>query len=68
MVILYSKEGCELCEELESRLLFNDIEYHKILDINISRSMGITRYPILESDGNFMDFMSAIIWLEENAD
>ena len=64
MVILYSTH-CPKCKVLETKLKQKNIEYEECTDINEMLSKGIETVPILEVDGQMLDFGKAIRWVNE---
>lgn len=64
-VILYST-GCPKCKMLEANLRRKNIAYKKINDIDIMTEKGFTIVPMLEVDGEVMDFHAAINWANGN--
>jgi glutaredoxin len=66
MITLYST-GCPQCRVLEAKLDAAHIQY--IVDENVEemQAKGFTTMPTLEVDGNIMNFMEAIKWVNEYA-
>lgn len=66
MITLYSI-GCPQCRVLEAKLDAAHIQY--IVDENVEemQAKGFTTMPTLEVDGNIMNFMEAIKWVNEYA-
>ena len=69
LIILYST-GCPKCKVLESKLEAKKIKYSECNDINIMVEKGFQFVPVLEINGEYLDFKKAIDWVEEldNAD
>ena len=63
-VTLYST-GCPKCKVLKRKLDSKNINYDTISDVNIIISKGINTVPVLEVDGNIMDFKTAVDWINE---
>lgn len=63
-VTLYST-GCPKCKVLKMKLDSKNINYDTISDVNIIISKGINTVPVLEVDGNIMDFKTAVDWINE---
>lgn len=61
---LYST-GCPKCHVLESKLNSKNISYEVCNDKDAMISMGLTAVPVLEVDGNRMDFKQAVNWINE---
>ena len=62
--ILYSTH-CPCCKTLEERLRRAEIEYAVVSDTEQILALGITHVPILEIDGQQMNYPAAIRWLNE---
>lgn len=61
-IVLYST-GCPKCKVLEAKMKSKGISYIEINDIEVMTEKGMTTAPALEVDGQLMDFMSAIAWI-----
>lgn len=55
--------GCPMCNVLESKLKSAGIEYEKIESEDAIRDLGFTTAPLLEVNGQVMDFSKAIAYL-----
>lgn len=62
--ILYSTH-CPCFEALEERLREAEIEYTVVSDTEQILALGITRVPILEINGQKLNYPAAIRWLNE---
>lgn len=63
-VTLYST-GCPKCKVLKAKLDIKEISYDIISDTSVMINKGIETVPILEVDGNIMDFKTAADWVNE---
>ena len=63
-VTLYST-GCPKCKVLKTKLDSKNINYNIISDVDIIASKGINTVPILEVNGDMMDFKTAVNWVNE---
>ena len=63
-VVLYTTH-CPMCRQLARQLGLNDIQYKECSDLDKMKELGFTHLPILEVDGEQMDFASAIKWIRE---
>lgn len=63
-VILYST-GCPRCNVLKKKLDMIKIKYEICDDIDIMEQKGFMSAPMLEVDGNIMDFVQAVKWIAE---
>ena len=61
-VILYTM-GCPKCRGLEKKLESKNIEYVKNTDTALMISKGFESVPILEVDGEIMNFTVANTWI-----
>lgn len=61
-VTLYST-GCPKCKVLTTKLDSKNIQYSIISDIDIMASKGIITVPVLDVDGNMLDFKAAVEWV-----
>ncbi len=61
-VILYSTH-CPKCNVLEKKLNQNYIPYEEVNDVNVMRKKGFLSAPMLEVDGEIMDFKTANNWI-----
>lgn len=64
MIKMYSTH-CPKCKILETKLKQKNIEYEECTDINEMLSKGIETVPILEVDGQMLDFGKAVRWVNE---
>ena len=62
MVTLYST-GCPRCNVLVQKLNSKGIEYDVVNDVDIMTEKGIETVPVLEVDGQLMQFKEAIDWV-----
>ena len=59
MIILYST-GCPKCKVLKMKLEQKGIEYTECNDTAKMEELGISTIPILQVDDKFMDFETAV--------
>lgn len=64
-IILYSTD-CPKCKILEQKLNELSIEYKKERDVAVMLDKGFVSAPMLEVDGNVMDFKRAVEWIKNN--
>ena len=57
-IVLYST-GCPRCNVLETKLKNKGIYFEEVNDEDIMINKGFDTVPILEVDGNYMDFGKA---------
>lgn len=62
-VVLYSTH-CPKCNVLSQKLNRKQVEYEEINDVEIMESKGFKQAPMLEVDGEVMDFSLANKWIE----
>ena len=63
-VVLYTI-GCPKCIILEKKLDSAGIEYKKVTDIDEMTARQFTELPLLEVDGEIMNFVASVNWLNE---
>ena len=61
-ITLYSTH-CPKCNVLEKKLKTKNIVYEEINDVEIMKEKGYLTVPILEVDGESMDFKKASDWI-----
>lgn len=61
-VIVYST-GCPKCKILEKKMNDNGIDYQVVTDVDLMQQKGFMSMPMLEVDGEIMDFGTAIKWV-----
>lgn len=61
-VVLYTTH-CLQCEVLEKKLKQKNIIFEEINDITEIRKTGYLTVPLLEVNGNVMNFKAAIDWV-----
>lgn len=61
-VILYSTH-CPKCVVLEKKLNQKNISYEEVNDVKVMREKGFLSAPMLEADGEIMDFKTANDWI-----
>lgn len=59
MVTLYSTH-CPKCVILEKKLQLNNIDFDVVTDVDLMEQKGFMSLPVLEVDGEVMDFSAAI--------
>jgi len=64
-VILYTTH-CPKCLVLEKKLQSKNINYVENTDTDLMISKGFETTPMLEVDGNVMDFKTANTWINEH--
>ena len=62
--MLYST-GCPKCSILKRKLDDNGITYTEVNDVDLMLAKGMVSVPMLEVDGNIMDFANAVKWVNE---
>ena len=63
-IILYSTH-CPQCEILEDKLQTKNIQYTEITDVSLMLNKGIKNVPVLEVNGEMMDFLRACEWVKK---
>lgn len=62
MIKMYSTH-CPKCKILETKLNQKNIEYEECNDVDEMLSKGIETVPVLEVDGQLLDFGNAVKWV-----
>lgn len=63
-MILYSS-GCPRCEILKKKLDAKGFQYDIFNDIDKMIEMGIETVPVLEVDGEMLNYVEAVKWINE---
>lgn len=61
-IILYST-GCPKCNVLKKKMDMKGIEYTESGDIDFLLEMGIKQAPVLDVNGELLDFIEANKWI-----
>ena len=64
-IILYSTSTCPSCRNLKSQLNNKGIIYEVCDDEDKMISIGIQHIPVLEVDGNRLNYKEALKWIME---
>lgn len=64
MVKLYTTH-CPQCKVLETKLERAGIEYTQNDDISLMTELGFKSVPVLEVNGEYLNFSQAIKWVNE---
>lgn len=64
MIIFYSI-GCPRCNVLKKKLDDKNIEYYTIADEEQIKAAGISILPVLEIEGEKLDYPAAVKWVNE---
>lgn len=62
-VVLYST-GCSKCKVLEKKLNADGIDYSISDDISALVEKGFQSAPVLDVDGDFLEFKDAVNWIK----
>jgi glutaredoxin len=63
-IVLYTID-CPKCKILESKLNLKNISYEVFKDKDKMIEKGLSTMPVLEVDGQLLDFGKAIKWINE---
>ena len=61
-IVLYST-GCPKCNILKKKLDGNGVDYAVVSDVDQMLAMGLKEAPVLEVDGQRMQFAEAVKWV-----
>ncbi len=64
-IILYST-GCPKCNVLKKKLDLKNIKYEVVSDADLMIEKGFSSAPMLEVNGDVMDFSDALKWINNN--
>lgn len=64
-IVLYSTH-CPKCNVLEKKLKQKNISYEEVNDVEVMKEKGYLSVPVLEVNGESMDFKSASDWISNN--
>lgn len=64
MNIILHSTNCPKCKVLETKLKQKNIEYTENNNVNLMLEKGFTTVPMLEVDGEVMDYKSAFNYIE----
>ena len=59
MIVLYST-GCPKCKVLEAKLNAKGIQYSTVTDVDLMIAKGLNLMPVLEVNGQLLDFALAV--------
>ena len=62
MIKMYTIE-CPKCMVLEKKLIAKGIEFTKLMDTKVFEELGIDLFPMLEVNGELLDFSNAIKYI-----
>ena len=62
-VVLYTI-GCPKCKVLEKKLEDAGVKFETVTQISVMARNGMNELPVLEVDGERMDFSQAIRWIK----
>lgn len=63
-VILYTTH-CPKCKIMEQKLNHKGIKYEEVTDLNVMQEKGFNQSPMLEVDGQVMNFLEANTWVNK---
>lgn len=61
-IVLYTTY-CPKCKVLEKKLQQKNLVYEEVTDIDVMTEKGFMSVPVLEVDGEIMDFKAASDWI-----
>ena len=66
MITVYGNH-CPKCVILEKKLLAAGAQYQVCDDIEVLKAKGFDYVPVMEVDGQLMDFGTAVKWINERS-
>ena len=65
MITIYTTQTCPKCKILKKKLHEKGIEYKEFNDEDEMQRMGILSVPVMDVDGEQLDFPAAIKYINE---
>ena len=65
MITIYTTSTCPKCKILKKKLQEKGIEYKEFSDEDEMQRMGILSVPVMDVDGEQLDFPAAIKYINE---
>ena len=65
MITIYTTQTCPKCKILKKKLQEKKIEYKEFNDEDEMQRMGILSVPVMDVDGEQLDFPAAIKYVNE---
>ena len=65
MITIYTTQTCQKCKILKKKLQEKGIEYKEFNDEDEMQRMGILSVPVMDVDGEQLDFPAAIKYVNE---
>lgn len=65
MNVIYTQANCPKCKILKKKLDDKNVQYTECSDVNILVSKGVEFTPMLEVDGDIMNYSAAVKWVNE---
>jgi len=65
MITIYTTQTCPKCKILKKKLQEKGIEYKEFNDEDEMQRMGILSVPVMDIDGEQLDFPAAIKYVNE---
>ena len=65
MITIYTTANCPKCKILKKKLREKGIEYKEFNDEDEMQRMGILSVPVMDVDGEQLDFPAAIKYINE---
>lgn len=65
MITIYTTQTCPKCKILKKKLQEKGIEYKEFNDEDEMQRMGILSVPVMDVDGEQLDFHAAIKYVNE---
>ena len=63
MITIYTTDTCPKCKILKKKLEGKKIDYKEVSDIEVLKSLDIYEVPVVEIDGNYLEFNEANNWV-----
>jgi len=63
-MIIYTTKGCPKCKVLKSLLQRSNFRFTEIEDSDLMLEKGFTEAPMLDVDGKYLNFVSALNYIK----
>lgn len=67
MKIILHSTHCPKCEVLKKKMVEKNIDFEENNDVEAMLALGISQAPILQIDGEIMNFQQAIFWVNTHS-
>lgn len=65
-IILYSTDTCHRCKMVKQILNIHNVQYVEVTDIDLMKDKCFNEVPMMEINGQTLDYGDIVAWLKEN--